>query len=209
MVRCLKDRHRNCHRLQQWISPRQSSSGSIHPSSSSVPRLCRGSFGGVPSLILVGLRWRDAGILAGILGRLFKEDGNQDSQQAAQPANNHISLFWHPPYQIHTPLISFTATVVTSDLFRSFVSVSGVPSCNTDRLVRCDLSLLDKENKSPVPNLQSSTPRLSTPALTDGQARLPSYPRVRRHPSQHVLVRRRGLDFCRFIPVGEGLGEIP
>ena len=49
--------------------------------------LCRARvtifFGGLLGLDLAGLRWRDAGIRAGLFGKIFGETGNQDSQQKA------------------------------------------------------------------------------------------------------------------------------
>ena len=53
---------------------------------------CRG-FWGLFGLILVGLRWRDAGIRAGLFGLLFEEDSSQDCHQVAQAGKNFIGFF--------------------------------------------------------------------------------------------------------------------
>ena len=61
-----------------------------------VPRRARVArlSGGLPGLILAGLRWWYAGIVTGLFGLLFEEDSNQDFQQASQASKKHIDFFW-------------------------------------------------------------------------------------------------------------------
>ena len=85
-------------------------------------------FWGLFGLILVGLRWRDAGIRAGLFGRLFEQAGNQDCQQTAQPAKNHIDFFCslalfsqrNDVRLVAIELVAQRSTVYTSNLSCSF-----------------------------------------------------------------------------------------
>ncbi|WP_419914783.1 IS66 family transposase [Hoeflea sp.] len=46
----------------------------------------------LPGVVLIRLRRRNTGVLAGLPGRLFQKDGDQDAQQAAQHANNRVDV---------------------------------------------------------------------------------------------------------------------